>query len=141
MLNTLFQIVREGGRSILMSSHLMDDVQAVCEQVVMIHKGRVVHRKIDDLAKQIDREIEITVWGGASQIELALKDAGLTVRRMGRVMRILRQDESTVDHILDAAAKSQVQVRQMQEYEPSLEDLSCSSWINLGMEQGQQPTC
>jgi ABC-2 type transport system ATP-binding protein len=133
MLNTLFQIVREGGRSILMSSHLMDDVQAVCEQVVMIHKGRVVvHRKIDDLAKQIDREIEITVWGGASRIELALKDAGLTVRRMGRVMRILRQDESTVDHILDAAAKSQVQVRQMQEYEPSLEDLFLLIMDQLG---------
>ncbi len=65
MLDTLFQIVRDGGRSILMSSHLMDDVQAVCDQVVMIHKGRVVvHRKIEDLAKQIDREIEITVWGG-----------------------------------------------------------------------------
>ena len=99
----------------------------------MIHKGRVVvHRKIDDLAKQIDREIEITVWGGASRIELALKDAGLTVRRMGRVMRILRQDESTVDHILDAAAKSQVQVRQMQEYEPSLEDLFLLIMDQLG---------
>ena len=54
MLNTLFQIVREGGRSILMSSHLMDDVQAVCEQVVMIHKGRVVvHRKIDAVAEGV----------------------------------------------------------------------------------------
>ena len=133
MLDTLFQIVRDGGRSILMSSHLMDDVQAVCDQVVMIHKGRVVvHRKIEDLAKQIDREIEITVWGGASRIEQTLKDAGLTVRRMGRVMRILRQDESTVDHILDAAAKSEVQVREMQEYEPSLEDLFLLIMDQLG---------
>lgn len=133
MLDTLFNIVSDGGRSILMSSHLMDDVQLVCDRVIMIHKGRVVvHRRIEELARQIDREIEISVWGGASKMEQQLKDAGLTVRRLGRVMRILRIDESTVDLILECAAKAAVQIRQMEEYEPSLEDLFLLIMDKLG---------
>ncbi|MEC7142025.1 MAG: ABC transporter ATP-binding protein [Candidatus Thermoplasmatota archaeon] len=133
MLDTLFNIVKDGGRSILMSSHLMDDVQIVCDRVIMIHKGRVVvHRRIEDLARQIDREIEISVWGGASKMEQELKDSGLTVRRLGRIMRVLREDESTVDQILSCAAKASVQIRQMEEYEPSLEDLFLLIMDKLG---------
>ena len=68
MLQTLRRTVSEGGRSVLMSSHVMDDIQDVCDRIVMIHKGKiVVQRRIEDLAKQVDREIEISVWGGASR--------------------------------------------------------------------------
>ena len=63
MLQTLRRTVSDGNRSVLMSSHVMDDVQEVCERIVMIHKGRiVVQRRIEDLARQIEREIEISVW-------------------------------------------------------------------------------
>ena len=51
MLQTLRKTVMEGGRSVLMSSHVMDDVETVCDRIVMIHKGKiVVHRSIDDLS-------------------------------------------------------------------------------------------
>ena len=69
MLQTLRRTVSEGGRSVLMSSHVMDDVQNVCDRIVMIHKGKiVVQRRIEELTKQVDREIEISVWGGASRM-------------------------------------------------------------------------
>ena len=40
MLQTLRKTVMEGGRSVLMSSHVMDDVETVCDRIVMIHKVR-----------------------------------------------------------------------------------------------------
>ena len=50
MLQTLNRTVREGNRSVLMSSHVMDDVQDLCQSIVMIHKGRiVVQRSIEEL--------------------------------------------------------------------------------------------
>ena len=39
MLQTLNRTVNEGNRSVLMSSHVMDDVQDLCDSIVMIHKG------------------------------------------------------------------------------------------------------
>lgn len=132
MLDTLFQVVKQGNRSILMCSHLMDDVEKICDRIVMIHKGKLIAQgKIEDL-KAIDREIEIWVWGGASRMEAALNDAGLTPRRTGRVMRVVRQDETTYDLVLELAAKAQVQIRRMEDYEPSLEDLFLVIMDRLG---------
>jgi len=132
MLDTLFQVVKQGGRSILMSSHLMDDVERICDRILMIHEGRVIAQgRIDDL-KAIDREIEISVWGGASRMEQVLSDAGLKPRRSGRVMRVVRVDDSTYDLVLECAAKAEVQVRKMEDYEPSLEDLFIVIMERLG---------
>ena len=132
MLDTLFQVVKQGGRSILMSSHMMDDVERVCERMLMIHKGKLIAQgKIEDL-KAIDREIEISVWGGADKMETGLKDAGMKPRRSGRVMRVVRIDETTYDRVLEIAAKEGVQIRRMEDYEPSLEDLFLVIMERLG---------
>ncbi len=132
MLDTLFQVVKQGGRSIVMSSHLMEDVERICDRIVMIHKGKLIAQgRIEDL-KAIDREIEIWVWGGASKMESALNDAGLPPRRTGRVMRVSRTDDSTYDQILQIAAKAGVQIRRMEDYEPSLEDLFLVIMDRLG---------
>ena len=133
MLQTLRRTVSEGGRSVLMSSHVMDDVQDVCDRIVMIHKGKiVVQSRIDELAKQVDREIEISIWGGASRMQAALEGRGFGVRRLGRVLRVDRVDDNTTFVILEAAAEAGVQVRQMQEYEPDLEDIFLLIMDKLG---------
>ena len=132
MLDTLFQVVKQGDRSIIMSSHLMDDVERICDRMLMIHKGQVIAQgRIEDL-KAIDREIEISVWGGASRIEEKLKDMGQSVRRTGRIMRITRVDDSTYGTIIQAAAETDVQIRKMEDYEPSLEDLFIVIMDRLG---------
>ena len=133
MLQTLRRTVSEGGRSVLMSSHVMDDVQDVCDRIVMIHKGKiVVQSRIDELAKQVDREIEISIWGGASRMQAALEGRGFGVRRLGRVLRVDRVDDNTTFVILEAAVEAGVQVRQMQEYEPDLEDIFLLIMDKLG---------
>ena len=133
MLKTLQRTVKEGNRSVLMSSHVMDDVQAVCDSIVMIHKGQiVVHSNIDELVNQVDREIEIMVWGGASRMEDELTSIGLEARTLGRIIRVKVIDEKTSQQILTAAVKAEVQVRQMKEYEPDLEDIFLLIMERLG---------
>lgn len=133
MLNTLRRTVDEGGGTVLMSSHVMDDVQQVCDRVVMIHKGQVVvNRPIADLADQIEREVEAVIWGGASRMEQALLADGLKVRRMGRVMRVTIDDESTINRIIQIAYKANVQIRELHEYEPDLEDIFLLIMDKLG---------
>ena len=135
MLQTLRRTVSEGNRSVLMSSHVMDDVQEVCERIVMIHKGRiVVQRRIEDLARQIEREIEISVWGGASRMQQELETRDFKVRRLGRVLRVDRVDDGTTREVLEAAVSANVQVRQMREYEPDLEDIFLLIMERLGAE-------
>lgn len=133
MLQTLNRTVKEGNRSVLMSSHVMDDVEDLCDSIVMIHKGRiVVQSNIDDLVEQVDKEVEMVIWGGASKMESELSSMGLENRRLGRVIRIKVEDESTVEKALQAAVSAGVQVRQMKEYEPDLEDIFLLVMDKLG---------
>ena len=110
----------------------MDDVERVCENIILLHKGTLAAQgKIEDL-KAIDREIEIHVWGGATPLEQRLLDQGFRVRREGRVMRIAHTGEDTTTSILQAAAEVGAQIRRMHEYEASLEDLFLAIMDNLG---------
>lgn len=132
MLNTLEITVNEGQRSVLMASHLMDDVEKVCENIVLLHKGKLAAQgKIEDL-KAIDKEIEIHVWGSAAKMEETLVDRGMKVRREGRVMRIGHNGEDTYNNILQTAADVGTQVRRMHDHEATLEDLFLVIMERLG---------
>jgi len=132
MLNTLDTTVKQGQRSVLMASHLMDDVERVCDNIVRLHKGKLAAQgKIEDL-KAIDKEVEIHVWGSASKMEETLSDRGMKVRREGRVMRIGHTGEETYNQILEAAADVGTQVRRMHDHEASLEDLFLVIMERLG---------
>lgn len=134
MINTLQNMVNAGGRSVMMASHLMDDVERVCENMVLLHKGKLAAQgKIADL-KDIDREIEIHVWGNASKLEEKMLSIDMVVRREGRIMRIMHEDEDTTTKILTCAAEVGSQIRRMHEYEASLEDLFIVIMENLGYE-------
>ena len=134
MLNTLEITVNEGQRSVLMASHLMDDVERVCENIVLLHKGKLAAQgKIEDL-KAIDKEVEIHVWGSAGKMEETLKDRGMKVRREGRVMRIGHTGDDTYDSILQAAADVGTQVRRMHDHEATLEDLFLVIMERLGQD-------
>ena len=135
MLQTLRNTVQQGNRTVLMSGHVMDDIQEVCDSIVMIHKGKiVVHSRIEELASQVDEEIEISVWGGSSRMQESLESRGLSVRRLGRIIRIKVESEDTISVILECAVESGVQVRKMGEYEPDLEDIFLLIMDKLGAE-------
>ena len=59
---------------------------------------------------------------------------GLEARRLGRVIRVKVDSESTIDKALEAAVSAGVQVRQMKEYEPDLEDIFLLVMDKLGAE-------
>lgn len=135
MLQTLRNTVQQGNRTVLMSGHVMDDIQEVCDSIVMMYKGKiVVHSRIEELARQVDEEIEISVWGGSSRMQESLESRGLSVRRLGRIIRIKVESEDTIPIILECAVESGVQVRKMGEYEPDLEDIFLLIMDKLGAE-------
>jgi ABC-2 type transport system ATP-binding protein len=132
MLNTLETTVNMGQRSVLMASHLMDDVERVCKNIVLLHKGKLAAQgKIEDL-KAIDREVEIHVWGSANKMEQTLMDRGMKVRREGRVMRVGHTGDETYNQILQTASDVGTQVRRMHDHEASLEDLFLVIMERLG---------
>ena len=114
-----------------MASHVMEDIQGVCDRVVMLSEKVVIEGRIDN-CQQITREIEISVWGGASNLEQWLLVNGHKVRRMGRIMRVEHNGDQTITAILQAATETGAQVRVLKEYEPDLEDIFLLIMQKLG---------
>ncbi len=38
-------VVKDGGKTVLLSSHIMQEVEAICDRVIIINKGEIVHDK------------------------------------------------------------------------------------------------
>ena len=53
-------------KTVILSSHILSEVQAVCERIIIVNKGRVI---ADDTSKQLEQEMTknveyaISVWG------------------------------------------------------------------------------
>jgi ABC-2 type transport system ATP-binding protein len=81
-------LIQELGEShtILLSTHILAEVEAICERVIIINSGRVgVSRTLSDLAKQALTVLEVR--GPAEQVAAALREVsgvlGVTVRTLG----------------------------------------------------------
>jgi ABC-2 type transport system ATP-binding protein len=66
-------LIKELGRekTVIFSSHIMQEVQALCDRVIIINKGKLVaNDSIEDLRKKVAGEIKITVeFQGSTKVD------------------------------------------------------------------------
>ena len=87
--NHLFDTIRAlhaEGRTIVYTTHYMEEVEALCERVAIIDKGRVlVDDRLDNLlagdAEPTSFEVELAAGSEPGAVESALRAAGLRVSR------------------------------------------------------------
>src|SRR3954449_5128586 len=69
---------RAKGMSLLFSSHLLSDVEAVCEDVVVLGRGRLLAQgRIEDLKEAHDRQFELRVKGDQQCFASRLAERGI----------------------------------------------------------------
>ncbi len=89
----LLKELAERGVAILFSSHQLDLVEGICEDVVIIHEGRVVLAgELDELrSRSRHRHVEITI-------------DGVTVKPPGNDVLIRRSDSGQTRYLVEATA-------------------------------------
>ncbi len=130
MLDLIDRIYRGLGIAVLVSSHLLEDVERVCDYVVILDAGKLV------LAQPIDRtgaargDLRVRVEGDLDAFIRRLADAGVQASRAG-LDELTTSDELVVnfagDHVYDtvrdAAADLGVALRSLRSSARSLEDI------------------
>jgi ABC-2 type transport system ATP-binding protein len=77
MLELIKELVNKRGVTVLLSSHLLPDVEHVCDHVLVIHKGRIVREgSIGDLTLARENLFEIRVRENKDAFRTALEQAG-----------------------------------------------------------------
>ncbi len=126
MLNLIRELGSLHGKSIIVSTHLLADVQAVCERVVIIAGGELRGvGTVDELCARRDDRYRLRFVGPKEPFENALAAAGLSTvpHAAARELRvILPPGLSTLD-LFRIAAESNVSLRAVLRDDLSLDEL------------------
>ena len=126
ILNLIQDIAERPGVSVIVSSHLLPDVQHVCSQVVMIDTGRVVQSgDIQALTPRHDNHFEIRFRDNDAVCVAALRAAGHRCERLhpGNTWLVQCAGADGVRTIFETAARCSTQVRHLQPARHSLESV------------------
>ncbi len=125
MLDLVKEIAAKRGVTVLLSSHLMPDVQHTCERVIMMRAGKVIRDGlISEMTEAMPSSFEVDVREGHAQYQEALARAGCQwrVTQEGRIVVTL--PEGAGQRLLFEVARDQgVQVRRFAPGRHSLTDV------------------
>jgi ABC-2 type transport system ATP-binding protein len=126
MLRLLLELGREFGKSMILSTHLLADVETVCEQVVILMNGQVrgqgrvaelcarrqdryrlqVHGNGDAFLDELRREgVDILPNNGRGELRVSVPPGWntrtffLTAERMGAILRAVVRDDETLEEL------------------------------------------
>ena len=125
MLALIRDLAHRKGVNLVLSSHVLPDVEATCDRVVVLHQGRMVAQgPIDELKGTRRRAFEMRVKGDLARFVEGLRDAGIECHDTDAdVMRVLIGDERGARDLFALAVRHDVQVRHLRPSVPTLEDV------------------
>jgi ABC-2 type transport system ATP-binding protein len=104
MLALVYRIGTEFGISVMVCSHLLGEVERICDSLVAIDGGKLL-RADRVSAMTVRRDVlAVEVDEGTEQLEAGLVQAGLPVTREGRMLLVPLESEQTYDTILGTVA-------------------------------------
>ncbi len=119
MLHLIISMKKEQGITVFISSHLLHQVQQICDRVAILSKGRkVVEGRVEKLAEQVFGTTNIVVELDIAQLEDSTieplrKIAGVQKVEVERNKVTLSCDRDLRKEILEALLKSQCSLLQM----------------------------
>ncbi|WP_419916244.1 ABC transporter ATP-binding protein [Candidatus Poriferisodalis sp.] len=130
MLTLIGEISNEHSVSVVLSSHLLEEVERVCDHIVALDAGRLVaDGPIAELVgdgEGITLELVDIVEpaGTVKAVESSLRSAGIDVQRTGTVLRLggAGRDELS-DRARDAVADAGARIRRLEARQRTLADL------------------
>src|SRR5436190_23645385 len=125
MLALVRDIAARKGMTLILSSHLLPDVEFACDHVVVLHKGAIATQgPIAALKGPSGRVFELRVKGDEARFADAIRAEGLEYHGdPGDAIRIYLPEDRSPQLLFQLAARSGAQVRHLRASVPSLEDV------------------
>jgi ABC-2 type transport system ATP-binding protein len=124
MLRLVRRIGTEFGLDVIVSSHLLGEVERICDSVVMLADGRVAASgRLADL-RTGDDQLVVEVDGDAGPLAAALAAAGLAAETHGpTTLGVTVDGDEVYDAVRDAVVRAGVGLRRLERRRATLEEL------------------
>jgi ABC-2 type transport system ATP-binding protein len=113
--------LREQGKTVFLSSHILQDIEMICDRVAIIVGGRILSQgRLSDLISEKILFTEITV-SGVDQKELAALGESLSTQAGRTLLRVF--EEKKIEDILELTRKSHGKIHSLIPRTQTLENL------------------
>jgi ABC-2 type transport system ATP-binding protein len=123
MLDLISRIGTEFGISIVVSSHLLGEIEQICDQLVVIDGGKLLRSDTMTSFTQVSQVLLIEVDEGTAALAAELDARGLQPRRSGRGLLVRIDGEQTHDTVRDAVADLGLPLNRLEQQRRRVEEL------------------
>ena len=127
---------RKAGRTIFFSTHILSDVETLCDRVSILRRGEVVvSGRLGDLLKREVRRTDVTLVHAGAELVQSFRASGHTVRSVGEHTIVELEGTQKVAEVLRAALAAGADVSEVIPRHETLEDL----FVREAIDQGTRP--
>ena len=126
--------LNRAGTTVVLTTHYLDEAEALCERIAIIHHGRVIAcEPTDELIHRLDRKVlRLTVAEELSQVPPALLPYNGELDGPNRLLVSYHTSQTDIGPILAAVAVAGLTLKDLSTEEPDLKDI----FIELTREPG-----
>jgi ABC-2 type transport system ATP-binding protein len=123
MLDLVSRIGTEFGISIVVSSHLLGEIEQICDHLVVIDGGRLLRADSMTSFTGVSQVLLVEVDEGTAQLETELAARGLQPRREERALLVQIVSAETYDAVRDAVADLGLPLNRLEQRRRRVEEL------------------
>ena len=126
MLETINGLAEISDTNVLLSTHILQDVETVCDYVIIINNGKLqIKENVKELIKRQTDTIQIRFGENSVEFLSILKqnDAKRNIEITERWIRIPYKDDNSFKEIISAAAKANSQLYEMERVAVTMDNI------------------
>jgi ABC-2 type transport system ATP-binding protein len=139
MLELIRRVGRDFGISIVISTHLMGDVERTCDSVVVLDAGLVLRTGAVSGFMEETETLEVDLVEGADELAAALQRKGLAARLDGSRLTLERVSGADYDTLRDAIVESNALLYRLAPSRLTLEDVFSPVAAGAGATEPETP--
>jgi ABC-2 type transport system ATP-binding protein len=136
MLELIRRVGTQFGISVLVSSHLLGEVERICDHVIVIDAGRLLRSSGIDALTELRQLLAVEVLEGTDELAHRLGESGLKAHRDHRLLLVELDGDATYEVIRDAVADLGLSLVRLEQRRHRIEDLFRPEPADETLEEG-----
>jgi ABC-2 type transport system ATP-binding protein len=115
---------RKRGKTLIFTSHVLSDVEMLCDHIAIVNRGQVVARgTLDELLRREVRRVRIQLEHVSPELKQSLSARGYVLREQEQILHVTVEGDSEVNPLLLELLQAGVRVLEVEPERETLEDL------------------
>ena len=124
ILDLIERIWKECGVSVVLSSHLLHDVERICDRIVILSRGRIVaHDSIEALKRKRKPVAEVTLASGKEVFVAAVAKQGWACAELNNGNIRVEHGQPSLDALIELLAQNELSPLEIRESPHALNEL------------------